>query len=317
MSSGELSSYWPLSTVLVPRTKSRSKICLLKTYYVHFILAVLSMDKWMSPTGWYTLLFASQSKFSHWLLSMESISTAKPEGLLWGVDLGPTVPACSWVTSRNKSLIATQDEHPICKAVYNVYRWHCRREEIEDFATCTFLNSFYPSLKFNWSISDEELPFMDLVVKPTTFDRLLYTSIHYKPTDTHILFMHPRTPLVTKLSSFLSDRDRVMHPPPCRAHFRARRDTRWTIRYHHSGVLTYHPSNVQVKNIITRNLHLVRDDPETAAVLQPLRKLCEYRRDSILRDSLDKSALDNKTVTNNDYLGCIAKCYYIPNLSLT
>ena len=81
--------------------------------------------------------------------------------------------------------------------------------------------------------------------------------------------MHPRTPLVTKLSSFLSDRDRVMHPPPCRAHFRARRDTRWTIRYHHSGVLTYHPSNVQVKNIITRNLHLVRDDPETAGATGP------------------------------------------------
>ena len=42
---GELSSYWTLSTVLVPRTKSPSKICLLKTYYVHFILAVLTMDK--------------------------------------------------------------------------------------------------------------------------------------------------------------------------------------------------------------------------------------------------------------------------------
>ena len=43
---------------------------------------------------------------------------------------------------------------------------------------------------------------------------------------------------------------------------------------------------------------MVRDDPETAAVLQPLRNLCEYRRDSILRDSLDKSALENATVTN-------------------
>ena len=74
---------------------------------------------------------------------------------------------------------------------------------------------------------------------------------------------------------------------------------------------------MQVKNIITRNLHLVRDDPETVAVLQPLRNLCQYRRDSILRDSLDKSALGNTTVTNNDCLGCIAKHYYSPNLSLT
>ena len=55
------------------------------------------------------------------------------------------------------------------------------REEIEDFAT--FVNGFQPSLKFTWSISDEQLPFLDLVLKPTT-DRLV-TSIHYKPTDTH------------------------------------------------------------------------------------------------------------------------------------
>ena len=36
----------------------------------------------------------------------------------------------------------------------------------------TFVNGFYPSLKFNWSISDEQLPFLDLVLIPTTLDRL-------------------------------------------------------------------------------------------------------------------------------------------------
>ena len=209
-------------------------------------------------------------------------------------------PNCACLFMSHLWSLHRTPEHRICKAVYNVYRWHSRREEIEYFATWTFVNGFHPSLKLNWSISDEQLPFLDLVLKPTTLDRLLYTSIHYKPTDTHILFMHPRTPLSRKLSSFFSDRDRVMPLPPCRAHFGARRDTCWTTRYHHSGMLTYNPSNVQVKNIITRNLHLVRDDPETAAVLQPLRNVREYRRDSILRDSLDKSALDNTTLTNND-----------------
>ena len=63
-------------------------------------------------------------------------------------------------------------------------------------------------------------------------------------------------------------------------------------------VLTYHPTNVQVKNIITRNLHLVRDDPETATIFQPQRVLCAYRCDSNLRDSLVRSAIDNTTVTN-------------------
>ena len=50
------------------------------------------------------------------------------------------------------------------------------REEIEDFAT--YVNGFYPSLNFTWVISDVQLPFLDLCLKPTP-DRLL-TSIYYK-----------------------------------------------------------------------------------------------------------------------------------------
>ena len=76
-------------------------------------------------------------------------------------------------------------------------------------------------------------------------------------------------------------------PLPCRAHFRARREPRIPL------VLTYHPTNALVKKIITRNLYLVRDDRETAAIFQPLRILCEYRRYSNLRDSFVRSALDN------------------------
>ena len=55
------------------------------------------------------------------------------------------------------------------------------RDTIEEFAT--FMKDFHPSVKFTWSISDEKLPFLDLVLRPTS-DRLT-TSIHCKPTDTH------------------------------------------------------------------------------------------------------------------------------------
>ena len=55
------------------------------------------------------------------------------------------------------------------------------KSEIEDFAT--YVNGFHPSLKFTWSISDEQLLFLDLYLKPTS-DRLI-TSIYYKETDTH------------------------------------------------------------------------------------------------------------------------------------
>ena len=46
-----------------------------------------------------------------------------------------------------------------------------------------FVNDFHPSHNFTWVISDVQLPFLDLRLKPTS-DRLL-TSIHYKETDTH------------------------------------------------------------------------------------------------------------------------------------
>lgn len=47
----------------------------------------------------------------------------------------------------------------------------------------TFVNNFHPSLKFFWPISDEQLAFLDLILKPTI--DFLITSIHYKPADTH------------------------------------------------------------------------------------------------------------------------------------
>ena len=55
------------------------------------------------------------------------------------------------------------------------------RDEIEVFAT--YVNGFHPSLKFTWIISDVQLPFLDLCLKPVS-DRPL-TSIHYKDTDNH------------------------------------------------------------------------------------------------------------------------------------
>ena len=55
------------------------------------------------------------------------------------------------------------------------------RDEIEDFAT--YVNGFHPSLNFTWIVSDVQLPFLDLCLKPVS-DRLL-TSEHYKETDTH------------------------------------------------------------------------------------------------------------------------------------
>ena len=41
--------------------------------------------------------------------------------------------------------------------------------------------------------------------------------------------------------------------------------------------------------MITKKFRLLKDDPDTGAILQPLRVLCAYRRDTNLFDSLVRS----------------------------
>ena len=65
-------------------------------------------------------------------------------------------------------------------------------------------------------------------------------------------------------------------------------------------VLTYHPTNQLLKNIISRNFYLLCDDPETAAIFQPLHILYAYRRDQNLRDYLVRSTLTNPTSADED-----------------
>jgi len=59
-------------------------------------------------------------------------------------------------------------------------------------------------------------------------------------------------------------------------------------------VLSCHATTQLLKNIISWNFHLLRDDPETAAIFQPLRKLYANRRDQNLRDYLLRSTLANR-----------------------
>ena len=51
---------------------------------------------------------------------------------------------------------------------------------------------------------------------------------------------------------------------------------------------------------MTRNFHLLRDDPDTRDIYQPVRVLCAYRRDKNLRDSLVRSHLNSTTASVED-----------------
>ena len=65
-------------------------------------------------------------------------------------------------------------------------------------------------------------------------------------------------------------------------------------------VLTYHPTNQPIKNIISPNFHLLRDDPDTTAIFQPLLILYAYRRDQNLWDYLLSSTLTSPTTADED-----------------
>ena len=50
----------------------------------------------------------------------------------------------------------------------------CSKNGLDNFAE--FINNFHPSFKFTWAVSDNQLPFLDLLLKPTP--QGLTTSIH-------------------------------------------------------------------------------------------------------------------------------------------
>ena len=51
---------------------------------------------------------------------------------------------------------------------------------------------------------------------------------------------------------------------------------------------------------MTRNFHLLRDDPDTEDIYRPLRVLCAYCRDNNLSDSLVRSHLNDTTASAED-----------------
>ena len=65
-------------------------------------------------------------------------------------------------------------------------------------------------------------------------------------------------------------------------------------------VLTYHPQNTQVGEIMTRNFALLKSDPDNKDIFQPVRILCAYRCDNNLRDILVKSSLQTTGLTDGE-----------------
>ena len=207
------------------------------------------------------------------------------------------------------------------------------KEELEDFAT--FVNNFHPSLKFTWAISDDKLPFLDLYLTPSS-NRLI-TTIHYKETDSHSYLNYSSShPVRCKNSIPYSQFLRLRWICSEEEDFRTRSEEMtsfFTCRGYPPAVvnqalqrvrstpsestinsntapsteeqavplvLAYHPRNTQVREIITRNFALLKSNPDTKDIFQPVRILCAYRRDNNLRDILVKSSLQTTGPTDGE-----------------
>ena len=114
--------------------------------------------------------------------------------------------ACLWPSHRGTNLWSVDKTNTrSAQAVYIddiAWAFAGSRQEIEDFVT--FEDGFDPSLKFTFSISDEQLPFHDLVLSQQLIVLLqAYIAMQLKLILT--LIMLPCTPLVfRKLSPTVS-----------------------------------------------------------------------------------------------------------------
>ena len=209
----------------------------------------------------------------------------------------------------------------------------CSKNELDNFGE--FINNFHPSLKFTWAISDNQLPFLDLLLKP--IPQGLTTSIHYKETDSHSYLTYksshpvryknsvpysqfPRLKRICsdendyktkgkEMASFFLQRDyplavvdralQHVHTIP--------RDT--ALRPPNDGqsnkeviplILTYNPINHHVKNILSRNFDLLKSDSETKELFDNSWVLGAYRRNTNLRDSWVSSNLQSGANTEDE-----------------
>ncbi|KAL9962146.1 hypothetical protein ACROYT_G031224 [Oculina patagonica] len=166
----------------------------------------------------------------------------------------------------------------------------CSKREIEDFAS--FVNNFHPNLKFTWSISEEAVSFLDLCIKPS--GHRLTTTIHYKETDTHsYLNYFSSHPVRCKQSILYSQLLRLKRICSEADDFNERS----------KEMVSYFLDRKSITSL-TKNLGLLKDDPQTGEIFQPVRILCAYRRDSNLRDALARSPLgDERTVVDRADFG--------------
>ena len=217
----------------------------------------------------------------------------------------------------------------------------CTRVDLERFIN--YVNGFHHALKFTWEISETCVSFLDISVSIN--GDALATSVSYKPTDSHsyLLFSssHPNhTKQSIPYSQFLrlrrlcsEDKDFETKSLEMRTFFvergyptylldsaiqkafnNSRRDTLKPPLAKISDdkiplVLTFHPFNYKVRDVISRNFLILKNDPETSTIFTD-NPLISFRRNKNMRDNLVRSALRQNLPAPAGTFSCSrARCY--------
>ena len=199
----------------------------------------------------------------------------------------------------------------------------CSRGDLECFIN--YVNNFHRAFQFTWEISETSVSFLDILV-PINGNRLT-TSVFYKPTDSHSYLLysssHPNhTKQSIPFSQFLrlrrlcsEDEDFQSKSLEMRESFVQRGyptsllDTAFSkasqiprsetlsnsvtnVADHNRTllVLTFHPFNFKVRDVIRKNFHILKNDPETSSIFSN-NPLVSFRHSKNIRETLVHSNL--------------------------
>ena len=240
-------------------------------------------------------------------------------GVAMGSRMGPNY-ACLFVGYMEERILSTYTG--FIPQLYKRYiddivgAASCRRAELEGFIT--HVSTFHPALQFTHTISQTQIPFLDITLSVS--GSRISTSVHYKSTDTHNYLhytsSHPKhckngipysqflrlrrlcseeddfLQRCQEMSTFFESRgypsdllqnarERVSSVTRQEALEKRVRENEGRIPL----VLTYHPLTSRVKHILLNNFNILTTDPVTATIF-PAPPVVAHRRDLSLRDVL-------------------------------
>ena len=204
-----------------------------------------------------------------------------------------------------------------------------------------YVNNFHPALQFTWEISETSVSFLDILISIN--GNRLVTSVFYKPTDSHSYLLYSSSHLNhTKrsipFSQFLRLRrlcseDEDFHTKSLemrdffvqRGYPTSLLDTAFskasqiprsetltnpvtnvTENNQIPLVLTFHPFNFKVRDMIRKNFHFLKNDPETSFSNNPL---VTFRHSKNIRETLVHSNLHQESSPLSGTFPCgVAQC---------